>query len=308
MFSEDQSLIYILGAVLIFLSLMAALGAWIREKGLNRKEAEYYFDKNRQQTAEEMVKLQKKLDDVTDKYVAELNESRRQFEETVGNLSQKLNSTAQDLNRSIENTAHQQINAITEKSDRLQHELNGTLQKLESRFSTVETGLAEHGSSQTASLERIEGTMGGLQRELMQATNQVRISLSELTRQQQEAKAHSAMQLCEALINSLGTLKNSISKQVEDSKLQSEPVLEIESEDIAHLAAADDTEEELTLPEETESLYYQSATLQNQEETEPTSSENSDENFRNLLAGLADEMGEKDNSFNDRLNTNEEVN
>ena len=149
----ETGLEFVIAAVLIFLALLAAVGAWRGKAGLARQDAEDL------------------LEGAQERQLTELEAVKHSLQQLEDRLTQAATFQDEKLGRSI---------------NELQVGLNATL-------SQIQAGV------ENASLE-------------------LKNSMLELARQQNEAKAQSAIQMCDALITSLGSVRNSIAAQIAEPR------------------------------------------------------------------------------------------
>jgi hypothetical protein len=177
----ESGLEFVVAAVLIFLALVAAVGAWRGKNGLARQDAEDL------------------LEGAQERQLTELESVKHSLQQLEDRLSQAATFQDEKLGRSI---------------NELQVGLNATLAQ-------IQAGV------ENASLE-------------------LKNSMLELSRQQNEAKAQSAIQMCDALITSLGSVRNSIAAQIAEPRA-AEMISEQKTEGTKD-RAVDEEEKPLKLP------------------------------------------------------------
>lgn len=196
----DFQILYVLMALVILVSLLAMIGAWRTPKSLTREEAEDLFASAGERNAAEAQRVQeglretqKRLDDRLQAFTAEMQTLLRQMDEVLQRSTADLQNT---VCRSAE-----------EQGETLRRDLG-----------TVTAALSEAQRNQDEGIRRVEGSLQQIRQDVDRTAGEMRNSIIELARQHNEAKAQSAIQLCEALINSLGTLRNTIAAQIADQR------------------------------------------------------------------------------------------
>lgn len=214
----DLSILYALMGVVIFLALMAALGAWVRGGGLKRDEAENLFADSQERHREEVSRLQ-----------AILEETRMAAEQVQAQTEAAMAAKLRELDEHVTRTQSELQAAVAKAANEQKTSLSEEMELVSSRISESERNTGSN-------INELSSTLQNVQTQVALAGEQVRNTLMEITRQQQEQKAQSTIQLCEALITSLGTLKSSISQQLTTG-------------DSAHTVDAEETRGELTGPD-----------------------------------------------------------
>ncbi|MGI8905034.1 MAG: hypothetical protein ACR2IE_00905 [Candidatus Sumerlaeaceae bacterium] len=200
---ETDLIFYLLG-IIILLSLIAAVGAWRRPPQLTRDEAEDLFATSHERNAAEAQRLRESVTEAQRASADKLIALRAETQELLGGMSQLLEHTAGELRGTLTQATEQQEESIRKNLGDLS--------------SNVTAALTEAKRSQDAGIEKVEGTLQQVRTEVDRASTEVKTSIVELQRQHNEAKAQSAIQLCEALISSLGTLRNTIAGQIAESR------------------------------------------------------------------------------------------
>lgn len=180
-----MSILYVLMAVVIFLALLAALGAWVRGGGLKREDAENLFSDSQERHREEISRLEKVV-----------AETRMAAEQAQMKAAEAMTLKLADVESAVSRAA-------SEHSEALSEELELVTRRLSESENRVKTNI-----------DGVNTMLGTLQDQVNRAGDQMREALIEINRQQQDQKAQSTIQMCEALITSLGTLKSSISNQL----------------------------------------------------------------------------------------------
>ena len=193
---NDLPILFILIAVIILLAAIAAAGAWLRGGGLKRDEAESLFGEARDRHQQDLSRLQQSLD-----------ESRAAHAESLAKSQEDLNVRIRELESVVASAAREQGDCLTTEME--------SVTKL---ISESERRTQDH-------MDNLARTLETIQTQVSRASEQMAKTLEDLARQQREQKAQSTIQLCEALISSLGTLKNSISSQMTQGA-----ALEVDSE------------------------------------------------------------------------------
>lgn len=188
---------YLLLGLLMLLSLIAAVGAWRQPKSLTREQAEDLLQALEARSNEASATARREQDAALDGLRTDVTGSMR-------NLAELLDSTVREL-RSI----------LTQASEQQHENLRRNLGDISLNMTAA---LTEARKSQDAGIEKVEGTLQQVRADVDRASSEVRTSIVELARQHNEAKAQSAIQLCEALISSLGTLRNTIASQIADNR------------------------------------------------------------------------------------------
>ncbi len=202
----DLSVLYALMGVVIFLALLAALGAWVRGGGLKRDEAETLFSDSQERHHEELTRLEKLIE-----------ETRLATEQAQAKAEAALAAKLRELDDQVartETTIQAAVSqAATDQNTALTRELE-----------TVSTRIGESEQHMNSTLAEVTNTLRSVQTQVVEAGQHMHSTLLEISRRQQEQKAQSTIQLCEALITSLGTLKSSIYQQLEENAGQPQPV------------------------------------------------------------------------------------
>ncbi len=202
--NSELGLEYLLFGILIFLALIAAIGAWRTPKGLTRTDAEDLFAQSHERTCGETQRLNDQMQQGSRAAIEELNRLRADVDRKTDDMAARLNSALAELQTSVSRAADQQHESIQ--------------RNLGDLSTNVSAALSEARKSQDAGVEKVETSLQQVRHEVDRASKEVRTSIVELARQQNEAKAQSAVQLCEALISSLGTLRNTIAAQIAEQR------------------------------------------------------------------------------------------
>lgn len=204
---SDLSLLYVLLAVLILLALIAAIGAWARGGGIKREDAESLFSEQSERSRKEVERLEQLLEEARksadEAQIAARDAQDRASQEIAARL-QAVDEQVMQSRTSLEEVVSR---AQTEYTEALSEELELVARKLAETDRRVSDKLVE-----------MSGALGQIENQVNQAGESIRHALIEMTRQQQEQKAQSTIQLCEALISSLGTLKSTIAHQLEENR------------------------------------------------------------------------------------------
>lgn len=194
---------YILGAILL-LSLIAAIGAWRSPSQLSRDEAEDLFAGSHERSAAESHRLRVTLAEAQSTNAEKLAALRAEVQELLGAMREVLESTTSELRGTLAQATEEQRASI--------------VQNLGDLSTNVTAALTEAKRSQDEGIGKVEDTLQQVRNDVDRASKEVKTSIVELQRQHNEAKAQSAIQLCEALISSLGTLRNTIAAQIADTR------------------------------------------------------------------------------------------
>ena len=194
---------YLLGLTILF-SLIAAIGAWRSPRQLTRDEAEDMFAGAHERHTSESQRIRDTLSEAQRANSDKLIALRSEVQELLSGMRSLLETATTELRGTLNHATEQQNESLT--------------RNLGDLSTNVTAALSEAKRSQDAGIEKVEGTLQQVRADVDRATTDVKSSIVELQRQHNEAKAHSAIQLCEALINSLGTLRNTIAAQVADAR------------------------------------------------------------------------------------------
>lgn len=218
MFNSELGLEYFLFAVVIFLALLAAVGAWRRPKTLTRDDAEDLFSHAHERNCGETQRLHDLLQENNRTSSAEMGNLRAELARTsqeLATIRTELEKKTEDLLARV-NGALADVQGVVARAADQQHE--SIQRNLGDLSSNVSAALSEARKSQDAGIEKVETSLHQVREQVDRASTEMRSSIMELARQQNEAKAQSAIQLCEALISSLGTLRNTIAAQIADQR------------------------------------------------------------------------------------------
>ncbi len=204
---SDLSLLYVLLAVLILLALIAAIGAWARGGGIKREDAESLFSEQGERSRKEVERLEQLLEEAR----KAADEAQLASRDAQDRASQEISARLQAVDEQV----MQSRNSLEEVVSRAQTEYTETLSE---ELELVARKLAETDRRVSDKLVEMSGALGQIEDRVNQAGESIRHALIEMTRQQQEQKAQSTIQLCEALISSLGTLKSTIAHQLEENR------------------------------------------------------------------------------------------
>jgi len=181
----DLPVLYLLMGILIFLALMAALGTWVRGGGLKREDAEDLFNSAQERNRDELLRIEKAFE-----------ESRTASAQTQAKHQEDINLRLRELESTLAKVAREHGDTLS------------------SGMESVERMVDESERRTTQQVDKVISNLESLDQQVRKAGEQVTITLEEIARQQREQKAQSTIQLCDALITSLGTLKTSISNQL----------------------------------------------------------------------------------------------
>jgi hypothetical protein len=195
----DLPILYILLAILILLALLAAVGAWVRGGGLKRDEAESLFSEARDKNREELLRLENALEQSRKESAEALSKTQADMADRLRQLNEQVIRSRSELESVVSQTTKKHSDTL---SDELQS-VTRTITEAERRTGT--------------SLEDMNSSLQSLQGQVKMAGDAVTRSVAEIVRQQRDQKAQSTIQLCEALITSLGTLKSTITSQISHS-------------------------------------------------------------------------------------------
>jgi hypothetical protein len=200
----DVSILFVLIAVLILLALVAAIGAWARGGGIKKEDAQSFFSEASERHREEIARLEELLRETRkaneEAHRATVQAHDRSHEAVTARL-QEVDQQVQRSRSSVEAAVSQ---ATADYTEALSDELEMVARKLGETDRRVTTGMSE-----------LQDALGRMQLQVSQAGEQIRHALMEISKQQQDQKAQSTIQMCEALISSLSTLKSSIANQLE---------------------------------------------------------------------------------------------
>jgi hypothetical protein len=215
---DDTGMIYIVLAIVLLLSLLAALGSWLRGRGLNRSEAESLFSDAENRNREEMERIQQKVEESARESVEAAEKARRQLLDTVQQLNGEIDHKLAEMRDSIHESHAQHSDVIRQNMGSLENNMTRAITDARDQHDTVlsqvVSSLSQIQNQHESGMTALTDSLSSMRNEIQRAADQVRGALMEMTRQQQEAKAHSAIQLCEALMSSLSTLKTTIQSQV----------------------------------------------------------------------------------------------
>ncbi len=207
---SDLSILYILMAVVIFLALMAAIGAWARGGGLKREDAENLFTGAQERHREEISRLQKVVEEsrlATEQAQSNAQQAQSRVAEAQSQAAEALKVQLQGIDSQVNRTRTDLESAVTRAAATHDEALSG-------KFDLVAQHLSESERRMNENVSSINGTMQSLHEQVSHAGEQMKEALMEIARQQQDQKAQGTIQMCEALITSLGTLKTSIASQL----------------------------------------------------------------------------------------------
>lgn len=207
---SEMSILYVLMAVVIFLALMAAIGAWVRGGGLKREDAENLFTESQDRHREEISRLQKIVEEArqaAEQAQANAQQAQTRAAEAQSQTAQALKLKLQDIDTQVSRTRTDLESAVSRTAADQQQAIAGKLDVVTRHLGDSETRMTENVNS-------INGTLQSLHEQVSHAGDQMREALIEIARQQQDQKAQGTIQMCEALITSLGTLKTSIASQL----------------------------------------------------------------------------------------------
>jgi len=218
----EISMMYVLIAVVIVLALLAAIGAWVRGGGIRREDAESLFSANEERQREEIARLEKLLAEARETneqahaWAQQAHTTTRQDQERVQEQiashvsaqSKDMASRMQDLDQQVSRSRINIEAALNKATQNHNAALSDEMELLARKVNESERRVM-------ASLGEVTDSMKQLQVQMSQAGDQIRSALMEISQQQKEQKAQSTIQLCDALINSLGTLKSSIATQLQ---------------------------------------------------------------------------------------------
>jgi len=182
---SDLPVLYLLMGILIFLALMAALGAWVRGGGLKREDAEDLFNSAQERNRDELLRIEKALE-----------ESRTVSVQTQARQQENMDLRLRELESIVAKVAREHGDTLS------------------SGMESVGRMVDESERRTSQQVEKVLSNLETLDKQVRKAGEQVTVTLEEIARQQREQKAQSTIQLCDALITSLGTLKTSISNQL----------------------------------------------------------------------------------------------
>lgn len=212
--TSDLSILYVLMAVLILLALVAAVGAWARGGGIKRDEAEGFFSDAAQRQQAEIQRLEallaetRKANEEAMQALRNANDEAHITTRDVHNqATEAMASHLQEIDRQVQKSSSSIENAVTQASAEYTEALSDELELVVKKLNETDRRL-------TSGLSDLNSSLGQVQNQVTQAGESIRQALIEITRQQQEQKAQSTIQLCEALISSLGTLKSTIAGQL----------------------------------------------------------------------------------------------
>ncbi len=195
----DLPLLYILMAILIVLALLAAIGAWVRGGGLKREDAESLFSDAREKHREELLRLETALE-----------QSRKESAEALARTQADMATRLRELNEQVVRSRSDLESVVSQATKKHSETLSDELQ-------SVTRTITEADRRTGTSLDDMNSSLQSLQGQVKLASDAVTRSVGEIVRQQREQKAQSTVQLCDALITSLGTLKSTISNQISHS-------------------------------------------------------------------------------------------
>jgi predicted translin family RNA/ssDNA-binding protein len=224
---SELSILYVLIAIVILLALLAAIGAWARGGGIRREDAESLFSESQERHREEIARLEallqetRKANEEAHRLALEAQaEAQRATRDAQDRSQETLAAHLQEVDQQVRSTRTSLEAAVSqasaEYSEALSDELEMVARKLAETDRRLSTGLGQMNES-----------LGMVQHQVKKAGDELRNALIEITKQQQDQKAQSTIQMCEALISSLGTLKSTIASQLEHDAvrtLDAEPV------------------------------------------------------------------------------------
>ena len=184
----DLPIMYILMAVVILLSLLAALGVWVKGNGLRREEAENLFREAQEKHREELDQLK-----------SALKLSRAELSDSLSKTQSDFSTKIRDLESVVANAAKDHGESLTSEMESINNLINDSERQTREQF------------------DELKNTLENVNARISTVGDQVTKALTDIARQQRDQKAQSALQVCDALISSLGTLKDSISNQITDT-------------------------------------------------------------------------------------------
>lgn len=190
---DNAPIIYLLLAAMLFFTLMAAIGSSLKGGGLKRSEAEDLFNAAEEKHREEIEKLQEKLVETQETLAA----SRQEYSQQIQNLNGELHRSKTDMERLLRDASRESTVAISDEMEDL------TLL------------ISDNNHKNTRDMLNLHASLATLQDEVRRASDRVNKALEDIAVKQREQKAQATVQMCDALISSLGTLKSSISQQID---------------------------------------------------------------------------------------------
>lgn len=206
----DTPIIYVLIAILILLTLVAALASLFKGNGLRKEDAENLFREAEEKHREEIAHLK-----------GALSLSRAELTDTLNRTQTDFSAKIRDLESVVANAAKEQGESLTSEMESINNLISSSERNTQEQFSTLQ-----------ARLENIDSQVSSV-------GDQITLALTSIAREQRDQKAQNALQVCDALISSLGTLKESISTQIADKEIET-----------AHVVPADNNVTTLDLPED----------------------------------------------------------
>lgn len=217
--SSDMSILFVLLAVIILLALLAAVGAWARGGGIKRADAESLFSETQDRQREEISRLEQLIEETRKSNLEAHSKAQEHISghvtgqlQDVSSHVQGVSSRMNDIDQQVARARNSIEAAVAQASADHSEALSDELELLTRRLGETERKLA-------VGFEGINASLGQLQVQVSQAGDQLKSALMEISKQQQDQKAHSTIQMCEALITSLGTLKSSIVTQLEQDRI-----------------------------------------------------------------------------------------
>jgi hypothetical protein len=212
-------------ALNILLALIAAVGAWRSPRTLTRDEAEDLFAAAHERTSAETQRLREVVVELQRSSGSQLQAFRSDTQEQLGHTRELVERQLGMLQPTLESTVGQLRTTLSAATEQQEESLRRNLGDLSTN---VTQALTEARRSQDEGIGKVEDTLQQVRADVDRASNEVKTSIVELQRQHNEAKAQSAIQLCEALISSLGTLRNTIAAQIADPRAAQELLTNVE--------------------------------------------------------------------------------
>lgn len=221
----DLSILYVLMGVVILFALLAAIGAWARGGGLKREEIENLFAQSQTRQSSEIDQLKSVIEETRTATQESQSKTQSVLSGRLHELDGQITRTRTDMEAAV-------LRASTENSEALSEELELVTRRINDTERRV-----------TETLQRLEN-------QVTKAGEEMRAVLLEVTRQQQDQKAQSSIQMCEALINSLGTLKSNLADQLNRQHNPDRTLdVQFEEADEAHALETGHSHEETPAPE-----------------------------------------------------------
>lgn len=241
-------ILFILMGIVILLTLMAAVGVWVRGGGMKLEDVENLMNDSHQRSRDEIAALK-----------SELEQTRKTQETGLSLHHENLAGKITHMETAIHGAAKGQGDALTERMESVKSLISDSERRTQEKVGTLYSNL------------------DNLNRQVSKVGQEMTKALTEMTRQQKEQKAQSTIQLCEALITSLGTLKTSISDQIDHSgdpfAVESEAVSTDSSSALLDLDSHDHVETDATIQPDTPHLESGSHS-DSSEASEPVSEDN----------------------------------